>query len=197
MTITYRQANADDADIIAELTVMTAGGISDYMLNNLFPNTSTEEMLKLAILDEDNAMCYDNTLIAEEDGKVVGATNYYPATDHVIPEIMRAFIPQERLDHMENFYGTRIEDSLYIHTLAVIPEYRNTPTALDLCHLLEDVAKEKGLKYLSAHVWADNKPVVTALTFAGFKVDRNVEVKRHELLPHDDGMLLMKSPEIQ
>ena len=197
MSITFRQATADDADIIAELTVMTAGGISDYMLNELFPNTTTEEMLKLAILDEDNPMCYNNTLIAEENGKVIAATNYYPSSQHVVPEIMKAFIPQERLDHMKNFYDTRIEDSLYIHTLAVLPEYRNTSAALDLCHLLEGVAKEKHLKYLSAHVWADNTPVVTALTFAGFKVDRKVEVKRHELLPHDDGMLLMKSPEIQ
>ncbi|MCH9643837.1 MAG: GNAT family N-acetyltransferase [Gammaproteobacteria bacterium] len=197
MSITYRQANADDADIIAELTVMTAGGISDFMLNDLFPDTTTEEMLKLAILDEDNPMCYNNTLLAVENDKIIGATNYYPASQHLVPEIMRAFIPQERLDHMKNFYETRIDDSLYIHTLAVLPEYRNTPAALDMCHLLEGIAKEKNLKYLSAHVWADNTPVVTALKFAGFQVDRNVEVKRHELLPHDDGMLLMKSPEIQ
>lgn len=196
MTISYRYATADDVDKIAELTVIAAGGISEFMLDGLFPKTSAQELLKLAILNEKNPMYYANTLVAEQEGGVIAATNFYPAKEHGVPALMKAFIPPERINHMKNFYESRVDNSLYVHTMSVLPEYRHTSAAMDLMKALKKIAFEKKLKFLSAHVWADNKPVVMALKLAQFEVIENIAVARHELLPHDGGMLLMKSQEL-
>lgn len=193
MNINYRIAQADDIDSITDYMEMASGGITEFLLKDLISNVSPKELIKLALNDDNTPYYYTNVIVAEVDNKIVGATNFYPADQHGVPDIMLSFIPKDRIETLEPFLNSHVDNSLYIHTLAVHPDYRQTAIAMDLCKCCEAIALEAGYEYISAHVWADNTPVVYALKIAGFSVVEQIDIKPHPLLPHNNGMLLLKS----
>ena len=193
MKIDYRIARAEDIDSITDYMEMASGGITEFLLKDLISNFSPKDLIKLALNDENTPYYYANVIVAEVNNKIVGATNFYPADQHGVPDIMLSFIPTDRIEILAPFLNSRVDNSLYIHTLAVHPDYRQTAIAMDLCKCCEAIALESGYEYISAHVWTDNAPVVTALKIAGFTVVEEIDIKPHPLLPHNNGMVLMKS----
>ena len=134
-------------------------------------------------------------MVAELNDKIIGAANYYPAELHCLPDIMRSHISKEKLDLILSYFNSKLDDSMYIHTLAVDPNYRHTSCAVILGKKIEIIAKQQKKKCLSAHVWQDNTPVLLGLKIAGFKKIQDIHIPYHAELPHKGGMALLKGPD--
>jgi ribosomal protein S18 acetylase RimI-like enzyme len=105
---------------------------------------------------------------------------------------MKNFFPEERLKHLKSFYSSRIENSLYLCVLCVNEKYRGKGIGTKLISLTKKKAKESGYNILSLLVLADNTAAQRLYWRSGFEIAKTVELKSHELIPHEGGCLLMK-----
>jgi ribosomal protein S18 acetylase RimI-like enzyme len=196
MEMTYRIARADDLKVLTKLVDLAAGGIMDFLLQGVFGKNSAKKVFELALVDEESSLFYENFVLAEISDQVIGAANFYPSEQHRVSQMMEAYIPKDRIDHLFNYLNSRVDDSLYIHTLSVLPEYRKTLAAPEIFTYCEKLARSMNFNCLSAHVWRDNTPVYIALKHAGFEVVAEINIKPHRLLPHEGGMLLMRGQQL-
>lgn len=195
MSIIIRPARLCDIEVIAPYIQMASGGISEFLLTDLVPGMSVSDLIEMALTDENTTYYYQNFLVAECEKKIVAAGNYYPAEAHGLPDIMRSFIAREKLDVIQPYMRSSIKHSMYVNTLAVAPEYRNTFCGLLLAKGIERIAKERGMRCLSAHVWRDNTLVYNGLKMAGFEKVETIDIIEHPDLPHKGGMVLLKGPD--
>ena len=71
-------------------------------------------------------------------------------------------------------------------------KYRSEGIGTQLVTLTKEKAKEDDFKILSPIVLADNEKAQRLYWRCGFDVAENVELKPHELIPHEGGCLLIK-----
>ena len=195
MSITIRQARLEDIEAIAPFVQIAGGGIAEYLLTDLIPGLSINETIEMALMDENTTYFYQHFLVAECKQTIIGASNYYPAEQHCLPDIMRSMISKDKLDRIEPYISSKVDHSMYIHTLAVAPAYRYTSCGLALGKKIEQIAKENHYQCLSAHDWRDNKPVYLGLKMAGFKEVQHIPIAEHPDLPYQGGMVLLKGPD--
>jgi GNAT superfamily N-acetyltransferase len=105
---------------------------------------------------------------------------------------MKDFLPGDRLEHFKSFYSSRLEDSLLLDALCVDERFRGKGIGTQLINLTKKKAKEEGFNALSLMVFADNTDAHRLYARCGFKTIETVELKAHELIPHEGGCLLMK-----
>lgn len=193
MNIKYRTGQPEDASAIAQYVYAASGGIADFLLNDILPDGSILDFISTSVLDPYSLTSYNNTIVAEMNNNIIGAVSYYPAEQHKITEEMLAFIPEDRLKHLEPLFTSRVEDSLYLYTLAVSENAKNHNVGYGFLMSLGKIAIAANFKKLSAHVWADNKAVLDILLGAGgFKINKKIVIKEHPLLPHQGGMFLLE-----
>ena len=120
-----RMARSEDVPQIVKYVEMASGGISDFFFEELAGEISTADLIEMILKDETTPLYYENFLVAEDNGKLIAASNFYPAKDHRLPEIMRTLIDEEKLKIMEPYLTSSVPGSLYIHTLSVDPGYRH------------------------------------------------------------------------
>ena len=195
MSITIRPAKLDDIEAIVPYIQMASGGITEFLLQNLVEGMSVSDLIEIALTDENTTYHYRHILLAEYEGSIIAASNFYPSEHHGVPEILRSYIPKEKLNHIAPYFTSTVDASLYIHTLAVAPEYRHTSCGVILGKAIEDIAKKQKKQCLSAHVWKDNTLVIQGLKMAGFKTAQRINIPYHPNLPHNGGMVLLKGPD--
>jgi ribosomal protein S18 acetylase RimI-like enzyme len=70
--------------------------------------------------------------------------------------------------------------------------FRGKGIGTQLIALTKKKAKEEGFKALSLMVLADNTDAQRLYARCGFKTVAAVELKSHDLIPHEGGCLLLK-----
>ena len=195
MNFTIRPARLDDIQQIIPFVRMAAGGISEYLLTDLVEGMSVDDILEMALADENTPYYIENFLVAEKKQHVIAAANFYPAENHHLPDIMKSFLSKDKIDVIKPYLDTRVDDSMYIHTLGVLPAYRLTAVGFKLAKHIEKIARENGTKCLSAHVWRDDKLVYNGLKMAGFEEVDRVYIPQNEYIKHKNGMILLKGPD--
>ena len=105
---------------------------------------------------------------------------------------MRNFFPADRLAHLQQVLGGRIEDSLYLDTLCVEENYRGNGIGAELISLTQRKAVEEGFNALSLIALADNTDAHRLYFRCGFEIVSPIEMAPHELIPHEGGALLMR-----
>ena len=196
MVINIRCARMDDIEAIIPYIKMAAGGISEFLFKNVFEDFSDTELLEIALTDENTSLYYQNFLIVEQDHRMIGASNYYPAEQHGLPDIMKSLIPSEKLDVVKHYLESKVKGSMYIHTLGIEPGLRNRSVAL-LIGKIEEIAKQQKKRCLSAHVWRGNKMIYHALKMAGAEIVQHIPIPDHPLFQYQGGMVLMKGPDFK
>ncbi|MBA2654717.1 MAG: GNAT family N-acetyltransferase [Gammaproteobacteria bacterium] len=191
MTISYRMGEPDDAYSIAELLHVASCGLSDFLLNNILPNCDIIDLIALGVTDKTASISFSKTVVAEIDKKIVGIANFYPSVEHKIADIMRTFIPEERINHIADLFCDLLPNSMYIHALAVKPEVMKHNIGYRLLCKVQAFSKLEGFDTINAHVSRQNK-VFTSLTHAGFSVHKKIYLAPHLLLP-TEMMLLFQS----
>lgn len=196
MSIRVRPAKVDDIEAIVPFIKMASGGISEFLLTDAVQGVSVDELIEMALTDENTTYHYQNVLVAEYQDQIIAASNYYPAEQHCLPDIMRSFLSKEKLDIIKPYTESRVNFSMYIHTLAVSHDYRHTGCGLILGKKIEQIARTQQKQCLSAHVWCDNTVIYDGLKMAGFKVVEHIPIKEHPDLLHQGGIVLLKGPNL-
>jgi ribosomal protein S18 acetylase RimI-like enzyme len=188
--LVYRDARPDEKNIIANLVILTDGGIFEFLLHDLIPNVTSKQIVIKLVGETDNVFSYKNWIVAEMNGKIFGAALSYSVDLLHSPE-QEKFIPRERINHIREFYLKKVPNSWYLHALATIPEARNKGIGSQLIAHMKDLAREHGYNKLSLHVWADNFAAISLYKNLGFKIADTIKIEPHHFLPHQNGMLLM------
>jgi ribosomal protein S18 acetylase RimI-like enzyme len=193
MEIQYRPGEKKDSTKLAELIAIAAGGVVEYLFNNLVPGISPLEVIAHNLADDNYPHSYKNTVVAEDGNDLVGMALSYPAAFHQITDEMRSFFPPERLQHLSAFYSAVVENSWYLDALGVVESHRRRGIGENLISFVREKAAENGFKALSLIVFADNQLAIPFYKRAGFKTVQKVELRENEFIQHKGGCLLMKS----
>jgi ribosomal protein S18 acetylase RimI-like enzyme len=122
--VSLRLARMSDCRRIAELFRISSEGIADYVWSQLrdeFPGLSLLEIGERRYRREDTAFSYQNCLVAERAGEVIGMVHSY-----VIEPPADQQEPAEPGDPVLRPYAElEAPGSLYIAGLALLPEHRD------------------------------------------------------------------------
>jgi ribosomal protein S18 acetylase RimI-like enzyme len=194
MSVAYRQGRREDSHRLAEFIEMASGGVVDFMFRDLVAGMTPVQIIAGNLRCDRHPYTFQNTILAEIDNRPVGMALSYPSRFHGLTEAMRNFFPADRLEHLQDFYAARIENSLYLDALAVKPAYRNRGIGRDLLQRSLNRARNSGLAGLSLIVFADNANALGLYRSCGFELVRPVFMQAHPLIPHKGGCLLMNCP---
>jgi ribosomal protein S18 acetylase RimI-like enzyme len=193
MEVSYRNGRKEDCTVLASLVNKASEGIIEYLFHDLIPGMTPVQMVAHNLSAEDSFYSYKNTFVAEFNQNPIGVSLSYPSSFHQITEEMKNFLPEDRLEHFKSFYASRVEDSLFLNALCVDGQFQGNGIGTRLISLTQQKARENGFNALSLMVLADNTGAQRLYARCGFKTVKAVELKAHELIPHEGGCLLMKS----
>ena len=160
------------------------------MLHDLIFNVTPVQMVAHNLENDKYPRTYKNTIVAESDEKIVGMALSIPSHFHKITEEMKEFFLEERLEHLKHFFSARVDNSLLLDTLCVDEKFRDKGIGAQLISLTKKKAKEADFDILSLMVLADNTDAQRLYIRCGFEVGENVDLKSHELIPHEGGCII-------
>lgn len=192
MKISYRNGRNEDCAILAKLVYLASEGVIEYLFHDLIPDVTPVQMVAHNLSTENSFYSYKNAIVAEYNQNPIGVSLSYPSSFHQITEEMRNFLPEDRLEHVKSFYASRVEDSLFLNALCVDERLRGNGIGTRLIALTKKKAEKSGFRTLSLMVLADNTAAQRLYARCGFETVEPVELKSHELIPHEGGCLLMK-----
>lgn len=189
--IDYRGGEAEDDAAIARLMCRAGGGLMEFMLEGILPNCQPEDLLRLAISDPDSPIHHDNAIVGVNEDQVVALLLCYPSHLFGLSDVLRSSVPADRLDHLRDFFDQPLPESLYVNSVAVDESVAGQGIGATLMAIADDLAAAQEMNRLSLHVWADNGGAIHLYEKCGYRIDRHIDVARHELLDHDGGKLIM------
>jgi ribosomal protein S18 acetylase RimI-like enzyme len=143
----HRAATPDDADAMAELINIAGEGLPVYLWAKIAePGESPWDVGRQRARRDSGSFSYRNTVLREEDGRVVAALMGYPLPNEPEPanydELSPMFVPLQQLEDLAA--GT-----WYINVLAALPECRGRGYGSELLGVAEELARHTQRKGLS------------------------------------------------
>ena len=159
MNVTIRQARKEEASQIAEL-FMLAWPVDEILGSNGLTYEQLHESITLIAASEETIYSYENTLVADIDGKVVGAMCAYDGADYqrLKQPIVDVLGPDCGFAKMKETEA----GEFYLDSVGVLPEYRERGIASKIIEAQCVRAASLGHKVAGLIVDVD-KPQVEAL----------------------------------
>ena len=188
MIPTLRQARRDDARAIADLFRLSSGGVADYVWKSLAkPGEAPLEVGTRRYAHRGVGFSYENCVVADEAGNVVGMVNAFPMRGPLAPV-------SETDPVLRPYAELELPDSLYICGIALHPAYRGLGLGTRLIQAMRERAKAEALARLSLICFSENHAALRLYERLGFvAVDRR-EVVPHPLLQYHGEALLLAVP---
>jgi ribosomal protein S18 acetylase RimI-like enzyme len=183
---TFRKATKDDCRAIARLFQLSSGGVADYVWSGLeAPGLSLLEIGAGRYAREDTPFSYQNCVMAERDGAVLGMLHSYPMTADPEPA-------PEPLDPVLRPYAElEVAGSLYVAGMAFLPEHRNQGLGTRLLSVALERARDRGLGSLSLLVFEQNAGALRLYQRNGYETVDRRPVVAHPLIHYTGDVLLM------
>jgi ribosomal protein S18 acetylase RimI-like enzyme len=192
-TILIRPARKDESRIIAELFEVSSDGVADYVWSTLqgdYPGLALLEIGQRRYEREGTAFSYQNCLMAEDQGEVLGMMHSYaidPPDDrglnaHAVDPVLRPYSELEA------------PGTLYIAGLALWPAFRGRGVGTRLLEAAHERARSQGLRELSLLCFAGNTGARRLYERSGFVVVDWRAVVPHAMIHHTGDVLLMLAP---
>ena len=192
MEVSFRTGRKEDCTVLAEFVSIASEGIVEFMFYDLISGLTPIQMIAYGLESDKDPRTYKNAIVAEIDEKIVGMALSIPSHFHKITDEMKEFFPEDRLEHLKHFFSARVDDSLLLDTLCVDEKFRGKGIGSKLISLTKKKAEEADYDILSLIVLADNTDAQRLYRRCGFEVVGKVELKSHQLIPHEGGCRLMK-----
>ncbi len=184
--ITIRPASKADCASIAKLYSISSDGVADYIWTKMAePGEDIQEVGRKRYEREGTAFSFENCMIAESDGEIIGMMVAFPM--YIDPD-------DEETDPVLTPYSKLEEDnSYYICGVAMFPEHRGLGVGSKFLSLAEEHAEEKGFNKLSLIVFEQNADAKRLYDRLGY-----AEVAREAVVPHPlihytgDAVLMVK-----
>lgn len=170
-----RPARAEDAAAIARLFLVSSDGLAAYIWGLLAaPGEPLEEVGRRRYARTGVAFSFENALVAEQDGAVIGMAHAYPIAAGPRDA------PGEEPDPVLRPYA-ELEDpgSLYLAGLAVAEGARNRGLGTRLMDATEVRARALGLDRVSLICFAANEAALRFYRRRGY-----AETARRAIVPH-------------
>ncbi|UVJ46348.1 GNAT family N-acetyltransferase [Pseudomonas sp. LS1212] len=188
MTVEFRPAQRSDAREIARLFQITSEGASDYIWSQLAE--SGQDLLDVGAIRyarEGVDFSYQNCLIAEAEGRVIGMMHSYvmrhdPTAAPVTDPVLAPYADME------------IPDTLYISSLALHDGWRNQGLGVRFLKHAQLRADELGLKGLSLIDYAANTGARRFYERQGFSVVKACQITPHPMIRVTGEAYLMHRP---
>ena len=121
MNIVIRKAHREEASLIADLFMM-AWPVDEILDSNQISHEQLYESITFIAANEDTIYSYENTVVAEIDGKVVGAMCAYDGADYqrLKQPIIDALGPDCGFAQLKETE----KGEFYLDSVGVLPEYR-------------------------------------------------------------------------
>jgi ribosomal protein S18 acetylase RimI-like enzyme len=192
MTVKYRLGTKEDSERIAELINLASGGVVEYLFHDLVTGMSPVQVVAHSLENDNYPHSYKSAVVALDGNTVVGMALSFPSSYHKITEEMRSFFPKDRIEHLHNFYSSRVDNTWFLDALCVFESHRRCGIGERLISLTKERAVENGYNALSLIVFADNALAIPVYKRAKFETVQKVELGGNEFIKHKDGCLLMK-----
>jgi GNAT superfamily N-acetyltransferase len=189
--IKYRSGEKRDCAKISELINIASGGIIQYLFQDLFPGMTPVQVVAHNLENDNSPYSYRSAVVAEKENDVIGAALSFPSSYHKITDTMRNYFPADRIEHLRQFYASRIENSWLLDALCVIESHRRQGIGEKLISLTKEKAVENGCRTLSLITFADNDLAIPFYKRTGFEIVEKVELRGNEFIKHEGGCLLM------
>ena len=186
--ISFRPAMKSDCRTIARLYTISSEGVSDYIWSQMAePGEDILDVGQRRYEQEDSAFSYKNCTVAVLGDQIIGMLVAFPMytenkmNDEAVDPVL---VPYSRLE--EN-------DSYYICSMSVFPEYRRRGSGHHFLEIAEQQAREQGFEKLSLIVMEENSGALKLYNSHGYQ-----EVARETIVPHPlihssgDALLLVK-----
>jgi ribosomal protein S18 acetylase RimI-like enzyme len=197
MDIQYREGNKDDCRRVAELISIASGGVVDFLFHDLTPGLTPTQAVARNLARDREPYTFRNAILATSDGNTLGMALSYPSRYHGISEGMKAFFPEDRLEVLEDFYASRVEESLYLDAIAVEEAFRSHGIGRRLIALVKAKALKQGLTSVSLIALADNIHAQRLYKRLGFHVVKHIRLESQGRIPHEGGCMLMNCEDLQ
>ena len=143
----FRPATPDDALAMAELVNFAGEGLPVYLWNKAVePGVTVWDIGQQRAKRESGGFSYRNTVLREDDGRVVAALIGYPLPDVSeavdLNELPGMFVPLQELEDM-------VPGTWYVNVLAAYPECRGRGYGSALLEIAEQLAADTGRSGLS------------------------------------------------
>lgn len=176
--ITIRQALPTDATFIAQV-VCTAIASEDGLRS--YCGDDYVDVITQIAATKGTQYSYENTLIAEVDGKPVGGIVAY---DGALLHPLRSKtwdIIEQHTDKRPNIADETAAGECYLDSLAVMPEYRKKGIAKALILALSEKVANMGIDYVGLLVDEDNEKGQSLYKSVGFTYINDSEFLGHKM----------------
>ena len=149
MAIEYRPAEVADCAKIAELINVASDGVVEYLFHDLIPKMTPVQIMAYNLGKDNYPYSYKSVIVAADGPNVVGMALSYPSSYHKITDEMIGFFPNERLEHLSDFYSSHVPDSWFLDAIGVDKTYRRKGIGARLIDLTKEKAKDNGYGIIS------------------------------------------------
>jgi ribosomal protein S18 acetylase RimI-like enzyme len=189
--IDLRAATPDDVQAIVRFTIDAGGGIFEQLLDGLVPSLGVTDLLALLVTDEQSVLNFRNCVVAVDRSAVCGAALTYPASEYGVPAQAAGLVSEERLEPLRAIFKTSVQNSYYLNTLAVLPEYAGRGIGTTLLQTAGALAEQSGFPEISLQVWAQNHRARNLYERFGFRSVSTIPVGTSRHFRYYGPMLLM------
>lgn len=191
MDITYRKAQHSDCSVVADYIYHASDGLLDYLFKDAIPDMTVGQLLTFGLEDLERHNSYKGVIVAECNHEVIGMLQAYSTIHHQIDDEMRAIIPGEKLEQLNEFYNSRVDNSLLINAMYVDERFRRQGIASQLISIAREEARTLGFDKLSLFVLGDNIPAQKLYESTGFKTVKEIAFNDAAKINHTGGIDLM------
>ncbi|NLU00457.1 MAG: GNAT family N-acetyltransferase [Pseudomonas lundensis] len=188
MTVLFRPARRDDAREIARFFQISSEGGADYIWSLIAqPGEDLLEVGAARYAREGVNFSYENCLIAEHQGRVIGMMHSYvmrhdPHAEPVTDPVLAPYADME------------IPDTLYISSLALDEGWRNQGLGATFLQAAQARCEALGLKGLSLIDYAANTGARRFYERHGFSIVKTCQITPHPLFRVTGQAYLMSRP---
>jgi GNAT superfamily N-acetyltransferase len=191
----FRLAGLADAGTIAAIVTETGDGLVEELLGGLVPSLSCADLLALAFGQGEGIYRPENVILAESGGETQGLLFSYPSDQQGLPDLARHYVPQARLDRLEDVLCASVPDTLWINTVWVAENSRGRGLGGCLLELAESCAERQSLAGVGLFAWAAAEGALAFYDRCGLEVVRPVAAADPPVLgrvgPHGRGGLIL------
>jgi ribosomal protein S18 acetylase RimI-like enzyme len=179
MEVVFRSAVRADAREIARLFQISSEGASDYIWSQLAePGQDLLDVGTRRYARDDVDFSYQNCLIAEADGQVIGMLHSYVMRDD--PDAVPTTDPV-----LAPYADMEMPDTLYISSLALHEGWRNLGIGVQFLAHAQERANQLGLKGLSLIDYAANTGARRFYERHGFRIVDTCQITAHPMIRSD------------
>ena len=169
MSITIRQAQPQDAQVVVPLVIEAIGDIAKRLTGEQEPK-AVERELEVLFKREDNRHSYLNTFVAVEEKTIVGILVYYNGEQAITMDANLANWLASKNASTIIIDKEAHEDEYYVDTICVTPEARGKGIGTLLLQFAIDQTKERGFRKLSLNVETKKEQAIRLYERTGFVI---------------------------